>query len=80
MAIKSNSDISTFIRTTENRHVNSVQYLWNKLLEKGFIYKGYHEGWYSVSDESEILHISIYIFSQDLQIIDSIYLTKSTQK
>jgi len=28
-----------------------VQQLWKALEEKGYIYKGYHEGWYSVSDE-----------------------------
>ncbi|MCF8462637.1 MAG: methionine--tRNA ligase [Rickettsiaceae bacterium] len=41
-----------FIRTTQIRHTSSVQYLWNLLLEKGHIYKGKYDGWYSVRDES----------------------------
>jgi methionyl-tRNA synthetase len=30
----------------------AVKDLWNRLWEKGYIYKGQHEGWYSVSDEA----------------------------
>lgn len=40
-----------FIRTTEDRHKKSVQYLWNVMVEKGYIYLGNYEGWYSVRDE-----------------------------
>lgn len=45
----SNSD---FIRTTESRHIKLVQDVWKKLVDRGDIYKGTHEGWYSISDES----------------------------
>ncbi len=45
----SNTD---FIRTTESRHVKSVQNLWNVLEKKGEIYLSKYSGWYSVSDEA----------------------------
>ena len=41
-----------FIRTTEKRHQKAAQTLWNTLLEKGEIYLGAYEGWYSVRDEA----------------------------
>ena len=45
----SNTD---FIRTTENRHIKSVQHLWKILKENGDIYLSKYSGWYSVSDEA----------------------------
>ena len=45
----SNTD---FLRTTEDRHKNSVQYLWNELLKNDEIYLSKYSGWYSVSDEA----------------------------
>ena len=41
-----------FIRTTEDRHLKSVQFLWNKLYKNGEIYLSKYKGWYSVSDEA----------------------------
>ncbi len=41
-----------FIRTTEDRHKKSVQYLWNELKKNGDIYLSKYSGWYSVSDEA----------------------------
>lgn len=41
-----------FIRTTEPRHYQAAQHLWNVLQEKGDIYLGKYEGWYSVRDEA----------------------------
>lgn len=41
-----------FIRTTDDRHVKTVQLIFNKLLEKGDIYKGHYEGWYCVPCET----------------------------
>ncbi len=41
-----------FIRTTEKRHIRSVQHLWNELKKKDDIYKSKYSGWYSVSDEA----------------------------
>lgn len=43
---------SRFIRTTDLDHVERVKIYWNKLLEKGFIYKGTYSGYYSQSEES----------------------------
>ena len=45
----SNTD---FIRTTENRHIETVQSLWKTLEKNGEIYKSKYSGWYSVSDEA----------------------------
>jgi methionyl-tRNA synthetase len=45
----SNTD---FIQTTENRHKESVQYLWNELVKNDDIYLSKYSGWYSVSDEA----------------------------
>ncbi|MBE9605949.1 methionine--tRNA ligase [Acetobacteraceae bacterium H6797] len=41
-----------FIRTTEQRHKDACQALWNRLVEKGEIYLGHYEGWYAVRDEA----------------------------
>jgi len=41
-----------FIRTTEPRHIKVVQEIFNKLYEKGDIYKGEYEGWYCVPCET----------------------------
>jgi methionyl-tRNA synthetase len=46
-----NISIDQFIRTTQQNHKESVQFLWNVLVEKGYIYLGTYEGWYSVRDE-----------------------------
>lgn len=40
-----------FIRTTEPRHKNGVEKIFQKLVDQGDIYLGEYEGWYSVSDE-----------------------------
>ncbi len=45
----SNTD---FIRTTEERHKKTVQYLWNMLEKNDEIYLSKYSGWYSVSDEA----------------------------
>jgi len=41
-----------FIRTTEKRHKQSVNELWNRLVKSGDIYLSKYKGWYSVSDEA----------------------------
>ena len=43
-------DISNddFIRTTEIRHLNSVNEIWNRLIKSGDIYLDKYSGWYSV--------------------------------
>jgi methionyl-tRNA synthetase len=45
----SNND---FIRTTEKRHHDSVEEIWNRLVKSGDIYLDKYSGWYSVSDEA----------------------------
>ena len=45
----SNTD---FIRTTEERHIKSVQNLWKVLEKNDDIYLSKYSGWYSVSDEA----------------------------
>ena len=52
----SNTD---FIRTTEERHIKSVQNLWNILKKKNQIYLSKYSGWYSVSDEAFYGHEEI---------------------
>lgn len=41
-----------YIRTTEQRHHVAVEHFWSVLKDKGLIYKGSYEGWYSTPDES----------------------------
>ena len=41
-----------FIRTTEKRHHEACQALWNRLQARGEIYLGAYEGWYAVRDEA----------------------------
>ena len=41
-----------FIRTTEKRHKYACQELWRRLEERGHIFLGKYEGWYSVRDEA----------------------------
>ncbi|RDW93849.1 methionine--tRNA ligase MSM1 [Aspergillus mulundensis] len=45
-------DYNYFIRTTEPAHKEAVQYFWEMLQHRGYIYTSKHEGWYSVSDET----------------------------
>jgi methionyl-tRNA synthetase len=41
-----------FIRTTEERHYNTVTHLFKTIMEKGDIYKGEYEDWYCIPDET----------------------------
>lgn len=52
-----------FIRTTESRHKEVVDKIFNRLLEQGDIYLDEYEGWYSVPDET---------YYTELQLIDPI--------
>jgi methionyl-tRNA synthetase len=45
----SNTD---FIRTTEERHKKTVQYMWSELEKNDDIYLSKYSGWYSISDEA----------------------------
>jgi len=41
-----------FIRTTEERHIKTVQKIFRRLYEQGDIYKGAYEGWYCTPCEA----------------------------
>lgn len=41
-----------FMRTTDADHVATVNQMWKKLVDGGYIYKGSHSGYYCVSDET----------------------------
>jgi methionyl-tRNA synthetase len=41
-----------FMRTSDKKHKEAVEYAWQILEQKGCIYESTHEGWYSVSDET----------------------------
>lgn len=47
-----NISYTDYVRTTEQRHRQAVEHFWSALLNKGLIYKGRYEGWYSTQDES----------------------------
>lgn len=46
-------------RTTESTHTETVQMIWKQLAEKGYLYKGFHEGWYSNADEAFVSEIEV---------------------
>ncbi|MCQ0986204.1 methionine--tRNA ligase [Jiella marina] len=41
-----------FIRTSEDRHRQTCQAIWQRMQDAGDIYKGSYSGWYSVRDEA----------------------------
>ena len=47
-----NISYNDFVRTTSTRHKKTVNFIWNKLNENGFLYEGDYVGWYSQTDES----------------------------
>ncbi|HEX6257979.1 MAG TPA: methionine--tRNA ligase [Candidatus Saccharimonadales bacterium] len=47
---KIGAEFTDFIRTTDEKHKQSVQYIWQKL--EPYIYKGSYEGWYCVGHEA----------------------------
>lgn len=49
---RSSISYTDYIRTTELRHSLAVEHIWTVLRDKGLIYKGCYEGWYSTQDES----------------------------
>ena len=50
-----------FIRTTENRHKNFVQSVWQKLINNNQIYLGKYSGWYSIRDEAYFFESEFYL-------------------
>ena len=49
---KLNLSNTDFIRTTEDRHIKTVQHLWSVLEKNDDIYLSKYSGWYSISDEA----------------------------
>jgi methionyl-tRNA synthetase len=47
---KVGASYTDFVRTTDDHHVASVQYIWQKL--QPYIYKGSYQGWYCVGHEA----------------------------
>lgn len=68
-----NIEYSRFIRTTDQDHVENVKKLWNLCLERGYIYKGQHSGWYAVSDET------FYPSNKIVQLVDDKEVSLSTE-
>ncbi len=64
----SNND---FIRTTEERHYQSVQALWEKLVAKGDIYLDHYEGWYALRDEA-------FVTEGETEIVDGVRVAKAS--
>jgi len=50
-----------FIRTTDERHIKTVQAVFKKLMDQGDIYKGNYEGYYCVPCETYVPESSIII-------------------
>lgn len=54
-----NISYTDYIRTTEQRHRHAVEHFWSALQNKGLIYKGSYEGWYSTQDESFLTPLQV---------------------
>jgi len=50
-----------FIRTTEERHKRAAQAIWQRVADRGFLYKASYEGWYCTVDE---------LFVPETQLVD----------
>jgi len=48
-----------FVRTTDERHIKSVQAIFKQLYDPGDIYLGEYEGWYSIAEEAFVLEKDI---------------------
>jgi methionyl-tRNA synthetase len=62
-------EFDDYIRTTEERHAACVQRLWSTIADKGDIYLGEYEGWYSVADEA-------FITEKELEELDAVTRSK----
>ncbi|VVB81025.1 Methionine--tRNA ligase [uncultured archaeon] len=52
LAEKLNLRINNFIRTTDKKHIKTATEIWNKVFDKGLIYKGTYSGLYCVGCEA----------------------------
>lgn len=46
-----------YVRTSSNEHKETVNYVYNKILEKGDIYEGTYKGWYNEREETYITEV-----------------------
>lgn len=54
LCVKLGASNDDFIRTTEERHIRTVQAVFSKLIQQGDIYKGTYSGYYCVPDETYV--------------------------
>lgn len=47
-----NCSVDGFVRTTQEKHKQACQKFWQKMMDKGDIYLGRYEGWYSIRQEA----------------------------
>jgi methionyl-tRNA synthetase len=47
-----NVEYDDFIRTTQARHVEKVERVFERMRERGDVYRGKYEGWYCINDET----------------------------
>ncbi|XP_031350428.1 methionine--tRNA ligase, mitochondrial-like [Photinus pyralis] len=52
MSANFNVGYTSFIRTTDEAHMKTVQEFWKTLSKNGYIYSSKYSGWYCVSDET----------------------------
>ena len=52
LAAKVDLSNEIFMRTSDKKHKQAVEYAWQMLEQQGYIYENMHKGWYSVSDET----------------------------
>ena len=45
-------EVNAFERTTSAHHQHATHVFFERLRERGYVYRGVYEGWYSVSDET----------------------------
>eukprot|EP00808_Paulinella_micropora_P027629 g77485.t1 len=62
---KADIHVDDYIRTTQARHIETVQHVWSCLYAKGLIYKDVHKGWYCEADEAFIAESEIEITDPD---------------
>ena len=53
---QANVQYDRFVRTSADQdHKEAVNYVWNRLLEKGYITQGKHTGYYSINEETFVV-------------------------
>ena len=47
-----NIEFTQFVRTSSPEQIKSVQNFWQKIYDKGFLYKSSYDGWYCIHEET----------------------------